>query len=491
MSMSMPPGTLRTASIQTKQYMSNTNGEEPKYRGNSVLPRKNADSFSEARIRDNSFAEPPGIIGGEQDLMENPPGVLMTSIDSSLSSQENGGFVIRRTRMDSQDSVRSSDMESIPRMSVTSLPSPVLPESMSNMNRRPPPPISSSSFTSSTTITTTTTTTKPPAVPRRETYTSPSSVPSSNVVGEKEEEKKTSSHPVATSIALDISLRISPSMNQDDVSERTRRDIAERLGVPLNSVTIVGMFCILSISFSLFNTHTHTHNTYTGTKDTTAENIMRTKRMSTMAAENTMLNTNSLRIRPIAKNPISRQHYQCLRAIYSRLDPERTNTLSTAQISNAIMSKDLNSFLFSPARLREGPGVEDLKERFDFVNQRNIAKKVSFDEFVAFCAMDESEWLAYLERVRVYHLVSYKCPSLTPSKIRIAIEVFSRYDANGNGVVYKNDFLPYFEGSAELAELLMLVPGDSIRASEFLTCCNHIAYDETDQEFADNLKMSR
>ena len=210
-----------------------------------------------------------------------------------------------------------------------------------------------------------------------------------------------------------------------------------------------------------------------------------------MTAENTMLNANALRIRPIAKNPISRQHYQCLRAIYSRLDPERSNALSTSSISNALVSKDLNSFLFAPARLREGPSTEDLRERFDFVSQRKIADRVSFDEFVAFCAMSESEWLAYLERVRVYHLVSYKCPSLTPSKIRIAIEVFSRYDANGNGIVYKTDFLPYFEGSAELAELLMLVPGNSIRASEFLTCCNHIAFDETDQEFADNLKMSR
>ena len=94
--------------------------------------------------------------------------------------------------------------------------------------------------------------------------------------------------------------------------------------------------------------------------------------------------------------------------------------------------------------------------------------------------MSEKEWLSYLERIRVYP-ISYKCPSLTPSKIRIAIEVFSRYDANGNGVVYKTDFLPYFEGSAELAEFFMLVPGDSIRVSEFLTWCNHIAFDETDQ----------
>ena len=459
MSLSMPPGTLRTASIQTKEYLNNTNGDEATYRGNSVLPvdvvsRKSADSFSQARIRDDSFAEPPGIDGSagiDEGLMDNPPGVLQSSPDE--------GFIIKRPRQFSQDTVGSSDMESIPRMSVTSLPSPGLPEQISSENHPSLSSISTSSVT------------KKQQQPRRETYTSPASVPSTNSATNSEnapsKEKETPTISASSSLALDISLRVSSDTDEDEITKQTRIDIAKRLGVPLSSVTIVG------------------------TSDTPQESSMRSKRMSTMTAENTMLNANALRIRPIAKNPISRQHYQCLRAIYTRLNPERSNTLSTSSISNALMSKDLDTFLFSPARLREGPSTDDLRERFDFVSQRKIADRVSFDEFVAFCAMSEKEWLSYLERIRVYHLVSYKCPSLTPSKIRIAIEVFSRYDANGNGVVYKTDFLPYFEGSAELAELLMLVPGDSIRASEFLTCCNHIAFDETDQEFADNLKMSR
>ena len=460
MSLSMPPGTLRTASIQTKEYLNNTNGDEATYRGNSVLPvdvvsRKSADSFSQARIRDDSFAEPPGIDGSagiDEGLMDNPPGVLQSSPDE--------GFIIKRPRQFSQDTVGSSDMESIPRMSVTSLPSPGLPEQISSENH----PSFSSMSTSSASVAT-----KKEQQPRRETYTSPASVPSTNSATNSapSKDKETPTISPSSSLALDISLRVSSDADEDEITKQTRIDIAKRLGVPLSSVTIVG------------------------TSDTPQESSMRSKRMSTMTAENTMLNANALRIRPIAKNPISRQHYQCLRAIYTRLNPERSNTLSTSSISNALMSKDLNTFLFSPARLREGPSTDDLRERFDFVSQRKIADRVSFDEFVAFCAMSEKEWLSYLERIRVYHLVSYKCPSLTPSKIRIAIEVFSRYDANGNGVVYKTDFLPYFEGSAELAELLMLVPGDSIRASEFLTCCNHIAFDETDQEFADNLKMSR
>ena len=56
--------------------------------------------------------------------MENPPGVLQSSPDE--------GFIIKRPRQFSQDTVGSSDMESIPRMSVTSLPSPGLPEQISS-----------------------------------------------------------------------------------------------------------------------------------------------------------------------------------------------------------------------------------------------------------------------------------------------------------------------------------------------------------------------
>lgn len=218
----MPPGTLRTVSIQTKEYINNSNDEEPKYRGNSVLPpdvvtRPAADSFSQSRIRDDSFAEPPGI---EKDaLMEDPPGVLVSS-----SAPPDEGFVIRRPRMSSQDSVRSADMESIPRMSVTSLPSPGVPEQMSSMSH--------SSFSSMSASVT-----KKEQKPRRETYTSPSSVPPSSTAADKEEKKTISS---SSSLALDISLRVSSSTNEDDIIKQTRIHIANRLGVPLSRVTIVG-----------------------------------------------------------------------------------------------------------------------------------------------------------------------------------------------------------------------------------------------------------
>ena len=237
MSLSMPPGTLRTASIQTKEYLNNTNGDEATYRGNSVLPpavvsRKTADSFSQARIRDDSFAEPPGIDGGagidggsgiDGGLMENPPGVLQSSPDE--------GFIIKRPRQFSQDTVGSSDMESIPRMSVTSLPSPGLPEQISSENH---PSFSSIS----------TSVTKKQQQPRRETYTSPASVPSTNSATNSEnapsKEKENPTISASSSLALDISLRVSSDTDEDEITKQTRIDIAKRLGVPLSCVTIVG-----------------------------------------------------------------------------------------------------------------------------------------------------------------------------------------------------------------------------------------------------------
>lgn len=249
----------------------------------------------------------------------------------------------------------------------------------------------------------------------------------------------------------------------------TRCHIAQQLGIPTQYVTILQ---VAAIAAADVNTDAHMIDA----KSSDAADPAPVARMKKKPIQ-----------RPHTDTPISRQHFQALKAMFTKLDRDHDGRLDARDFVDAMRrEEDIAAFLHLPAREREGPTKERLIRRFYQVD-RDHSHEVTFEEFVTFCAMSNVEWRSFHAQLKMPGNLQF----LHPTQVNMAIKCFINFDLEDSGFIDKKDFAEHFTGAPKLQALVSASSGDILSASQFLSCCDQMAVGGmSDVDFAGSLQLS-
>jgi len=270
--------------------------------------------------------------------------------------------------------------------------------------------------------------------------------------------------PLTKTIAAAVTFQSKSDWDSDKVAAETRASLAEQLNIPLEYITILQVAAV-SGSDTRMDSKTNAPDDYAGV---TAR--------STKPAP-----------RPTTDTPISRQHFQALKAMFTKLDRDNDGRVDVRDFIIAVRKEqDIAAFLHLPARVREGPTKEKLIRRFYQID-RDHSNDVTFEEFVAFCAMGNVEWRSFHAQLKMPEAVEY----LPTSQVHMAMKCFIHFDLEDSGFIDKQDFLDHFIGSPRLKAHVANCSGDILSASQFLDCCDQMANGGmSDADFATALQLA-